>query len=195
MMALAITLVLAACKNAPADKKADTSAATPVTTPAAAAPTTPATATTSAATDTSRTKSWGMASIDGTTCYAIFDKKDVTAVQLIIKGDKVTGYMDWAPFEKDGGHGILTGTRSGNDITADYTYMIEGSKNTEEVLFKIDGKTLLQAQGELVEKTGKLVIKDKAKAKFSKSFATVDCAKVAKNIASAKSMEKALKKM
>jgi hypothetical protein len=189
MMAFAITLVLAACNRTPADKKAETSVAAPAPTPAAAAQATPA------ATDTSHTKSWGMASIDGTTCYAIFDKKDVTAVQLIIKGDKVTGYMDWAPFEKDGGHGILTGTRSGNDITADFLYFIEGSKNTEEVLFKIDGKTLLQAQSELVEKKGKLVIKDKAKAKFSKSFATVDCDKVAKNIAVAKSMEKNLKKM
>jgi hypothetical protein len=170
----AATLMFTACNTAPADKKAETTAAAPT----AAAPAAPAAAAPTA-----------------TTCYAYYLKKDVSAVQITTDGDKVSGYMDWSPFEKDGGHGFLIGTKSGNMITADWTVMIEGSKNIEQVVFKIDGDKLLRAEGELVEKGDKLVLKDVAKAKYTDVYNKVDCEKVAKNIGFAKDAETALKKM
>ena len=128
------------------------------------------------------------------TCYYYSLGKDVTAVQITMDGDKVTGYMDWTPDQKDGGRGFLVGTKTGNMIVADWTYMIEGSKNTEQIAFKIDGDKLIRAQGTLVEKGNKLVIKDMAKAKYIDSYGKVDCAMVAKNIGAAKDMSKILQK-
>ncbi len=130
-----------------------------------------------------------------TTCYVYTVGKDVTSVQLTTEGDKVTGYMDWTPDQKDGGRGFLVGTKTGNLIVADWTYMIEGSKNTEQVAFKIDGDKIVRANGPLDEKGGKLVIKDLAKAKYVERYGKVDCAQVAKNIGYAKDIEKTLKKM
>ncbi len=164
--------VFSACNNAP---KAPEVAKTPET-PAASAP---------AATP---------APVAEGTCYYYSLGKDVTSVQITMDGDKVTGYMDWTPDEKDGGRGFLVGTKTGNLIVADWTYMIEGSKNTEQIAFKIDGEKLIRAQGALVEKDNKLVIKDMAKAKYIDSYGKVDCAMVAKNIDAAKDMSKILQK-
>jgi hypothetical protein len=170
-------LVFSACNNAP---KAPEVAKTPEAPAAPAATPAPAPA---------------AAPVAEGTCYMYSLGKDVTCVQLTMDGDKVTGYMDWTPDQKDGGRGFLVGTKTGNMIVADWTYMIEGSKNTEQIAFKIDGDKLIRAQGELTEKGKKLVIKDMAKAKYIDKYAKVECALVAKNIGFAKDVEKELKKM
>ena len=128
------------------------------------------------------------------TCYVYTLGKDVTAVQITMDGDKVSGYMDWSPDEKDGAHGFLVGTKSGNMITADWTAMIEGSTNVEQVVFKIDGDKLIRAQGPLDDKNGKMVIRNLAKAKYVEKYGKVDCAMVAKNIGAAKDVSKTLQK-
>ena len=172
LLAATVTaFVFSACNNAP---KAPEVAKTPATPAPAAAPA-PAPA------------------AEGT-CYRYTLGKDVTAVQITMDGDKVTGYMDWTPDQKDGGRGFLVGTKTGNMIVADWTYMIEGSKNTEQIAFKIDGDKLVRAQGTLVDKGNKLVIKDMAKAKYIDSYGKVDCAMVAKNIGAAKDVSKILQK-
>lgn len=168
--------VFSACNNTP---KAPEVVKTPEA-PAAPAPETPAAPT---------------VAVGETTCYRYTIGKDVTSVQITMDGDKVMGYMDWTPDQKDGGRGFLVGTKTGNLIVADWTFMIEGSKNTEQVAFKIDGDKLVRAEGELVEKGKKLVIKDMAKAKYIDKYDKVDCAMVAKNIGYAKDVEKELKKM
>ena len=146
---------LIACNSAPtAEKKAETVATVPIPAQITPSPT--------AAVDTTA-KAIDMATFEGTKCYMLTEGKDVTAAQLSLKGNTATGYFDWAPHEKDGGHGYLKGVREGNLIKADYTYMIEGSKNVEAVVFKMEGDKLMQAQGQLIEKKGKLVIKDMAK--------------------------------
>jgi hypothetical protein len=112
-----------------------------------------------------------------TNCYYKNDRKDVTAVQLTISGSEVTGFYAWEPYEKDGAHGSLKGTKTGDEITAIFKYMIEGSVESEEVIFKIADGKLLKADGELVDKKGILVIKDKTKIKWNETFPSVDCAK------------------
>ena len=66
--------------------------------------------------------------------------------------------------------------------------MIEGSIQSEEVMFKIAGDKLLQAKNELADKKGVLVIKDKTKLKWDESFSTTDCAKIKSSIDNAKEM-------
>jgi hypothetical protein len=193
-LAALVAASLVACNSASSEKKAENTASTVTSTPTPT-PTPTSAPVTAVDTVAKDVKSVDMTTFEGTKCYLLTEGKDVTAAQLSIKGSTVTGYFDWAPFEKDGGHGYLKGVREGNLIKADYTYMIEGSKNVEAVVFKMEGDKLLQAQGELVEKKGKLVIKDMAKVTYTTSLNAVDCAKIATNVASAKSAEKALQKM
>ena len=175
MAVFAATLLFSACKNTPTEQKVVSAPAAPTAPVVPAAPAQPV-------------------AFEGT-CYALYVQKDVTAVQIIMDGDKVSGYMEWAPNEKDGGRGFIVGTKSGNIITADWTYMIEGSKNTEQIMLKLDGDKLSKAAGELVDKKGKLVLKNPAKVKYTEMFNKVPCEKIAANIASAKDMTERLKKM
>jgi hypothetical protein len=122
-----------------------------------------------------------------TTCYLFTLQKDSSAVQITIEGNNVTGYYDWRPWEKDGAHGSLTGKKSGDMITADYKYMIEGSIQTEEVIFKMGADNLTKMEGELEEKNGKLVLKDPAKAQAGDVLKKIDCTLIEANIGYAKS--------
>ncbi len=122
-----------------------------------------------------------------TLCFEFKLMKDITSCQLIIEDDKVRGYFDWSPFEKDGAHGILqNGIKKGDIITADWQIMIEGNIQTEEVMFKLDGFKLSKLEGELVEKDDKLVLKSPQTATASDVLVKVDCTQIATGLENAK---------
>jgi hypothetical protein len=177
-----------ACNDAPKPPATPTTAETPTAPRVATTPTTPTVGTTPTApapvTATAPTPAPTAAT--GTTCYEMRFKKDVTAVELTIKGDDVTGFYAWEPYEKDGGHGSLKGKKTGDQITAIFNYMIEGSIQSEEVMFKMEGGKLLKSTNELVDKKGVSVIKDKTKMKWGETFSPTDCAKVKGPIDNAK---------
>lgn len=114
---------------------------------------------------------------DGTHCYEYRIGQDLTTVQLVMKGNQISGAMNWIPFEKDGAYGTLAGTRDGNEIKAVYSYTIEGSNQTEEVMFKIEGDWLLRKVGELEDPNfdGNLKMKDPANAVYNETYAKVTC--------------------
>lgn len=115
-------------------------------------------------------------STDETLCFELKEGKDITTVKLIMKGDEITGEMNWTPWEKDGAVGTLKGKKVGDEIVADYEYVIEGSNQSEEKIFKIEGDKLLIKEGELTEgKDGKLIMKDPAKAVFKETLVKVSC--------------------
>lgn len=150
---LVITLLATACQPKPASNATENEAATTPETPATPAIT------------------------DGTYCYEYSVGRDTTFIQLIINGNDVSGRMNWTPYEKDGGRGTLQGTRNGNEITAIWTYIIEGSNQTEEVIFKMEGDQLMRKVGELEDPNndGNLKLKDPASASYSETYAKVDC--------------------
>ncbi|MFM2267279.1 MAG: hypothetical protein RL757_720 [Bacteroidota bacterium] len=117
-------------------------------------------------------------------CFEEKVGKDVTTVALKIAADStVTGTYDWVPFQKDGGRGTLKGKLAKDStITADWDYVIEGSNQVEQVVLKVEKDALKQKQGELTEtnlgsKKVRMVLKNPAKAKFSKTFKKIDCKK------------------
>lgn len=81
--------------------------------------------------------------------------QDSTTVQLVIKGNTVTGEMNWIPYEKDGRKGILNGTRSGDIIKAVWTFKQEGMTDTMAVDYKLDGDKLTQKPLKVNTKTGR----------------------------------------
>ncbi|MDX1941572.1 MAG: hypothetical protein SFU99_13525 [Saprospiraceae bacterium] len=114
---------------------------------------------------------------DGTHCFEYRVGQDVTSVQLVLNGSNVSGEMDWTPFEKDGGYGTLKGMRMGDEIVAVWSYTIEGSSQSEEVHFKIEGDQLMRKVGELEDPNfdGNLKLKDPANATYSETYIKVDC--------------------
>ncbi len=114
---------------------------------------------------------------DGSFCFEHAVGQDTTFVKLIITGNDVSGQMNWGAYEKDGANGTLQGTRNGNEISAIWTYVIEGSNQTEEVMFKIEGDQLMRKVGELEDSNndGNLKLKDPANATYSETFVKVTC--------------------
>ena len=110
-----------------------------------------------------------------TLCFEEKVGKDLTTVRLTIEGNKVTGSMEWLPYEKDQARGTLLGEKKGNEIVADYEYMIEGSNQLEEKIFVLEGDKLLVKSGELEDKNGKLFIKDRSKATIGQTLVKVAC--------------------
>ncbi len=108
-------------------------------------------------------------------CFLAALNRDTTRVTLTIVGDNVTGEMIWNPYQKDGAKGTLTGTKTGNTITADYNYMIEGNQQQEEKRFVLEGDKLLEKGGPLTDKAGKMVLTNPAKATTRTTLTKVAC--------------------
>jgi len=90
-----------------------------------------------------------------TACYIRAEGPDTTFVNLTIAADgAVTGTYDWLPWEKDGARGTVTGQQDGEIIRLMYDYTIEGSNQQQEMLMKLTGDQLAEAEGELVEGDG-----------------------------------------
>jgi hypothetical protein len=105
-----------------------------------------------------------------------FPDGSVLSFQYTEYDDDVVGILDFSFAEKDGAHGTLKGKKKDNLITATWSYTVEGSNQTEEILIKIEGDKAMKASGELVEgKDGKLSLKDPATATWAETFTRVQC--------------------
>ncbi|QQL48549.1 hypothetical protein [Mucilaginibacter ginkgonis] len=88
-------------------------------------------------------------------CYLHTQGKDSTSVELVIKGNKVSGVMNWLPYEKDSRKGKLDGTVKDSVINAVWTFMQEGMTDTMNVAFRVSNNTLAQKPLKLNTKTGR----------------------------------------
>lgn len=82
-------------------------------------------------------------------------KQDSTSVELVIKGNKVSGQMNWIPYQKDSRKGKLDGVIAGDTIKATWTFMQEGMTDTLGLKFKLDKDQLTQKPLKLNTKTGR----------------------------------------
>ncbi len=116
------------------------------------------------------------------TCFLFTEgteNQDSTFVSLQLKGDSVVGYMHWQPWQKDGAYGTISAVKSGDVIRGFYDYMIEGSEQQEEVMFKVTNGKLYKATAELEEVLGDKVtlkIKNPATAVYDYEFREINCA-------------------
>jgi hypothetical protein len=118
------------------------------------------------------------AAAGGTFCFFKAMNRDTTAITLTIAGTEVSGQMMWRPWEKDGAVGTLKGTRNANgEMDLLYSYVIEGSNQTETKVMKIENGKLLIKEGELEDPKfdGNLRYKDVTKATFSEVLDKVNC--------------------
>ncbi len=115
---------------------------------------------------------------EGTFCFLSALNRDTTKVSLTITGNKVTGKMEWLPYEKDGAIGTLIGTKNTNgELELLYDYVIEGNKQTETKVMKIENGKLMIKNGELVDANndGNLKYKDVSKASYTEMLDSVAC--------------------
>ncbi len=99
----------------------------------------------------------------------------IRTVKLEIIGNQVSGSDIWQPTDGHGASGSLNGTIEGDRIHAKYDYFIEGSEQSEERIFKLQGDKLFIGEGELMdpEDNGHLVLKNAKNVTFENSLARV----------------------
>jgi len=112
-----------------------------------------------------------------TLCYQNILNKDTTDLQLTITGNNmVTGQLTYNRFEKDDNKGDITGEKKGDTLFAFYTFQSEGMRSVREVIFLKKDNALVEGFGDLEDKNGRVVFKDRSKLKFEGGgLKLVDC--------------------
>lgn len=129
-----------------------------------------------------------------TSNYLLMFEKDVNAFQVTVNPDNsAEGYLAWEPFEKDSGRGFFEGKKEGDLLTGDFTYMIEGAIQTEEVVFKIVEGGIAKGRGPLDDSGDRFVIIDKSSLNFDDVYKTVEASKIAPSIKNAKAISDIIK--
>lgn len=112
-------------------------------------------------------------------CYIKTLNRDTTTITLNVNNDStVQGKMVWHPYQKDGAVGTLSGKQNeAGELVLLYDYMIEGNKQTETKIMKIEGNNLLLKIGELqdVNNNGNLTFIDVTKAKYTDTLRSYTC--------------------
>ena len=107
--------------------------------------------------------------------FAKETKVDSTRIALSIEnGEKVSGTKVWQPKNEHGARGYLEGIVNGDVIQALWSYEIEGSEQSEEMVLKLEGDKLLIGEGELVEGgNGRMNLKEPNSVAFTTSLKKV----------------------
>ena len=130
-------------------------------------------------TEAQETKPVVEAEFIGVYCFLKAENKDTTIVRVNFLADHdIRGEMIWRPWQKDGATGFLKGRLNANkEMELVYDYTIEGSRQTETKIMKIEGNKLSIKQGELIDpkNDGNLVFKDVSKAVYKTVLAKINC--------------------
>lgn len=115
---------------------------------------------------------------DHSDCYIYIKNRDTATLKLDITGEELTGELDYKLFEKDSNTGKIAGEMKGDTIIAEYTFDSEGMRSVREVVFvKKDDGNIYEGTGDVIEKDGKMVFKDRSALKFSPTmvFTKTNC--------------------
>ncbi len=100
-------------------------------------------------------------------CYEFVEGKDTIQAHLMLRGENVTGDMAYKFFEKDKSSGPVVGTIKGDTLLVEYTFQSEGMQSVREVAFLRSENTLTEGLGEIEEKDGKVILKNKQQLQFA----------------------------
>jgi hypothetical protein len=113
----------------------------------------------------------------------------------ITEEGKVSGTKTWQPAEGHGARGWLDGIVNGDVLQVLYSYEIEGSEQSEEMVLKIAGTKLLIGEGELVDAgEGRMNLKEPNKVGFKKSLSKVSWTEPKPGTAERKAIMDAMRK-
>lgn len=83
-------------------------------------------------------------------CYEMVIGEDTAGLNLVVRGDSVSGNLFYHWKMRDHNDGTFRGRIQDSVIYAMYTFQSEGIQSVREVAFKSRGDSILQAYGEIV---------------------------------------------
>lgn len=113
------------------------------------------------------------------TCYSYSKDSNNILMQIAIEDNIVKGDLLIEYYQKDKNKGKIYGEMKGDTMYAEYTFMSEGVNSTREVAFLKKGNEMTEGFGDVEEKSGKMVFKNKATLKFESkiSLTKTECIK------------------
>ncbi len=102
----------------------------------------------------------------GRLCFAYDHDDNLIGLTLMMTGNNFTGQLAYAYREKDRNAGTVAGYMSGDTLIADYTFSSEGRKSVREIIFLKRADTLVEGFGDVEERDGKMVFKNRSTLKF-----------------------------
>ncbi|WP_439557805.1 lipocalin family protein [Dyadobacter sp.] len=104
-------------------------------------------------------------------CFVYKSRKDSAFLHVNVADSIVTGELFYAFYEKDRNQGKIDGVMRGDTIYAKYTFVSEGTESTREVVFLKKGPQWIEGFGEVEDRDGSMVFKDRSKLKFRRGLA------------------------
>lgn len=108
-------------------------------------------------------------------CFRWISNKDTVDMRIVRTADNIRGTLRYMWFEKDKSNGTIVGVFKRDTLRADFKFQSEGMTSLREVVFVRKGDQLVQANGEMAEKNGKMVFTGKLDLDNSISMTKMDC--------------------
>ena len=110
-------------------------------------------------------------------CYKSTSGNDIFYLKIETFPNVVTGILKYDFSEKDDSEGSFDGKAVGNIIYADYTYKSEGKTSVREVAFRVNDNQVTEGFGDMEDKNGKMIFKDRSKINFNSGikYNMIDC--------------------
>ena len=90
-------------------------------------------------------------------------------MNIIKDNNIVTGNLTYDYYEKDKNKGTIKGELKSDTLFADYTFMSEGIESVREVVFINTAGGWVEGYGEIDDKDGKVIFKNRNKITFDNS--------------------------
>jgi len=107
---------------------------------------------------------------NGQRCFMKQEAGDTFRLKANIANAQVNGELSYHFREKDSNSGTIVGTMIGDTLIADYTFQSEGQTSIRQVAFLLSPEAATEGYGDLEEKDGKLVFKNRSGITFEKGL-------------------------
>ena len=110
-------------------------------------------------------------------CYMKVVNQDTFLLRLNKTGKKIGGNLEYDFHEKDRNVGMISGELQGDTLFAEYAFKSEGVESIRELAFILREVDVQEGFGEMEEKNGRMVFKDKSAVQFTDTtlFRNVPC--------------------
>ncbi len=108
-------------------------------------------------------------------CFRWVSNKDTVDMRIVRTADNVRGKLRYMWYEKDKSNGTIVGVFKRDTLKADYRFQSEGMESFREVVFVRKGNQLVQGNGEMTERKGKMIFSGKLSFENSISMVKVEC--------------------
>ncbi len=100
------------------------------------------------------------------TCYQHTKDSSTIKLNVTINDNMVTGNLLYDYYQKDRSAGKIKGELKSDTLFANYTFVSEGVESEREVVFLKTANGWVEGYGEIDDKDGKVMFKDKSKITF-----------------------------